>query len=263
MFRQSARFYDAVYAWKDYVGEAARIHELVQARKPGAGSLLDVACGTGAHLAELRRWYRCEGLDLEPDLLAVARERLPDVPLYQGDMRDFDLGRRFDAVTCLFSSIGYLMTVEALDAAIGAMARHLEPGGVLVVEPWLSPESVRTPRVGAVFVDEPELKIARVNTIEVDGRTSSFDFHYLVGTPEGIEHFVEHHDLALFTREEHVAAFRVAGLEVEHDVEALGEGGAAALRNLGPPLEPPLRRVVGGGGESRQHRRRDPAEVEP
>ena len=221
MFSRSARLYDAVYSWKDYAGEAERVHELVQARKPGAATLLDVACGTGMHLAELRRWYHCEGLDLEPDLLAVARERLPDVPLHEGDMRDFDLGRRFDAVTCLFSSIGYLMTVEALDAAIGAMARHLEPGGVLVVEPWLSAEAVRIPHVGAVFVDEPELKIARVNTIEVDGRLSSFDFHYVVGTPERVEHFVEHHELALFTREEHLAAFRAAGLQVEHDEEGL------------------------------------------
>jgi SAM-dependent methyltransferase len=221
VFRQSAQYYDAVYSWKDYAGEAERIHELVQARKPGAATLLDVACGTGAHLAELRHRYRCEGLDLDPDLLAVARERLPDLPLHQGDMRDFDLGRRFDAVTCLFSSIGYLMTVEALEAAVGAMARHLEPGGVLLVEPWLSPESVTGPHVSAVFVDEPELKIARVNTIEVDGRTSSFDFHFLVGTPEHVEHFVEHHELALFTHEEHLAAFRAAGLEVEHDEEGL------------------------------------------
>lgn len=231
MFRQSARIYDAVYAWKDYAGESARVHALVQARKPGAATLLDVACGTGAHLAELRRWYRCEGLDLDPELLAVARERLPDLPMQQGDMRDFDLGRRFDAVTCLFSSIGYLMTVEALEAAIAAMARHLEPGGVLVVEPWLSPEAVMTPHVGAVFVDEPELKIARVNNIEVDGRRSSFDFHYLVGTPASVEHFVERHELALFTREEHLAAFRAAGLQVEHDGEGLmGRGLYIGLR---------------------------------
>jgi SAM-dependent methyltransferase len=221
VFRQSARYYDAVYSWKDYAGEAERVHELVQARKPGAASLLDVACGTGAHLAELRRWYRCAGLDLEPELLAVARERLPDVPLLQGDMRDFDLGRRFDAVTCLFSSIGYMRTVEELEAAVAAMARHLEPGGVLLVEPWLTPEAVRVPHVAAVFVDEPELKIARLNNIEVEERRSSFDFHYLVGTSDGVEHFTERHDLTLFTREEQLAAFQAAGLAVEHDEEGL------------------------------------------
>ena len=221
MFSRSARIYDAVYSWKDYGREAELVHELVQARKPGAETLLDVACGTGAHLAELRRWYRCEGLDLDGELLAVARERLPDVPLHRGDMRDFDLGRRFDAVTCLFSSIGYVLTVEALAAGIAAMARHLEPGGVLLVEPWLSPEGVRVPQVGAVFVDEPELKIARVNAIEVEGRRSSFEFHYLVGTPARVEHFTERHELGLFTREEQLAAFRAAGLAVEHDEEGL------------------------------------------
>ena len=221
MFRQSARLYDAVYSWKDYPREAELVHEFVQARKPGAATLLDVACGTGAHLAELRGRYRCEGLDLDPNLLSVARGRLPDVPLHEGDMRDFDLGRRFDVVTCLFSSIGYMLAVEELEASVAAMARHLEPGGVLLVEPWLTPEAVVTPHVGAVFVDQPELKIARVNTIEVDGRRSSFLFHFLVGTPEGVEHFTEPHELMLFTHEEYLAAFRAAGVTGEHDGEGL------------------------------------------
>ena len=83
------------------------------------------------------------------------------------------------------------------------------------------PEGVITPHVGAVFVDEPELKIARINAIEVDGRVSSFDFHYVVGTPEGVEHFTERHELGLFTRDEQMTAFRAAGLEVEHDEEGL------------------------------------------
>jgi ubiquinone/menaquinone biosynthesis C-methylase UbiE len=47
-----------------------------------AGSLLDVACGTGKHLEQLMRWYQVEGLDLDDGLLAIARERLPGVPLH-------------------------------------------------------------------------------------------------------------------------------------------------------------------------------------
>lgn len=218
MFTRSARLYDAIYHWKDYIAEAAWIHELVQARKPGATTLLDVACGTGAHLVELARWYRCVGVDVDPKLLAVARERLPaEVELREADMRDFDLGRRFDAVTCLFSSIGYVDGVDELACAVGSMARHLEPGGVLVVEPWLSPERVVVPHVGAVFVDEPELKIARMNAIEVDGNRSILELHYLVGRPDGVEHFTELHELTLFTDDETLDAFRSAGLEVEHD----------------------------------------------
>jgi SAM-dependent methyltransferase len=227
VFSRSARIYDAIYSFKDYPAEAAAVHELVQARKPGAATLLDVACGTGAHLAELARRYRCVGIDLDRDLLAVARERLPaEVDLYEADMRTFDLGRRFDAVICLFSSIGYVGDGEQLHRAAAAMARHLEPGGVLIVEPWLSPERIQLPHVGAVFVDEPELKIARVNAVDVQGNRSIMEMHYVVGRPDGVEHFTELHELALFTDEEMLAAFRAAGLEVEHDPEGgpMGRG---------------------------------------
>jgi ubiquinone/menaquinone biosynthesis C-methylase UbiE len=104
MFSRSADLYDALYAtFKDYADEAARLRELIG---PDARTLLDVACGTGAHLELLREHYEVVGLDLDPELLAIARGRLPGVELVEGDMTGFDLGRRFDAVACLFSSIG-------------------------------------------------------------------------------------------------------------------------------------------------------------
>ena len=135
MFDKSARLYDAIYSFKDYAAEAARVHELIQQRAPGATTLLDVACGTGKHLEHLRAHYDAEGLDLNADLLAIARERNPETKLHEVDMVDFDLDEQFDAVTCLFSSIGYVQTVERLDQAIATMARHLSARGVLVVEP--------------------------------------------------------------------------------------------------------------------------------
>jgi SAM-dependent methyltransferase len=204
LFSRSARIYDAIYASiRDYPREAAELDRLIQARRPGARTLLDVACGTAVHLEQMTG-YEVEGLDLDPEMLAVARERLPDVPFYEADMADFDLGRRFDAVVCMFSSIGYVKTEDRLRGAIAAMTRHLEPGGVLVIEPWLSPEVWKDRHIGAAFVDEPELKIARMNVPARDGNLSMFDFEYLVGTPDGIERFTEHHELGLFTLEQHL-----------------------------------------------------------
>ena len=225
MFSRSARLYDAVYASiRDYPREAAELDRLIQERRPGARTLLDIACGTGAHLEHLTG-YEVEGLDLDPEMLGVARERLPNVPLHEGDMADFDLGKRFDAVVCMFSSIGYVRTAERLRSAVASMARHLEPGGVLVVEPWLSPEVWVDRHVGAVFVDQPELKIARMNVGEREGNLSIFEFEYLVGTPNGLERFNERHELGLFTVEQYLEAFRAAGLEVDHDPEGpMGRG---------------------------------------
>jgi SAM-dependent methyltransferase len=222
MFSRSARLYDAIYgSFKDFGAEAERLHHLVQQHKPRARSLLDVACGTGAHLAHLAPRYDVEGLDLDPGMLTVARERLPAVPLHEADMVDFDLGRCFDAVVCLFSSIGYARTRERLERAAASMARHLEPGGVLVLEPWVLPEQWDPSRVHAVFVDEPDLKVARMSVPPPLGPEVELEFHYLVGRRDGVEHFAERHVLGMFTHDDYVAALRAAGLEVEHDPDGL------------------------------------------
>jgi SAM-dependent methyltransferase len=218
LFTRSADIYDAVYSFKDYVAEAERVHELIEERTPGAATLLDVACGTGKHLEQLARWYEVQGLDLNENFVEIARERLGDrARIHLADMASFDFARTFDAVTCLFSSIGYVLTEERLHATLAAMAHHLKPGGTLILEPWITPENWVTRRPHMLTVDEPELKIARVNVAEREGNLSILQFDYLVATPEGTQHFTERHEAALFTDEQYRHAFERAGLAVELD----------------------------------------------
>jgi SAM-dependent methyltransferase len=226
VFDQTAELYDLFYDWKDYRAEAERIRELVGARQPQARSLLDVACGTGRHLDHLRQWYAVEGLDLDRSMLAVAARRLPDTPLHVGDMADFDLDRQFDVVTCLFSSIGYMHTIPQLCRALKTMARHLAPGGLLILEPWLGPADFDPHHLGRLIVAErPELKAVRMNDSRVDGRLSIMDFHYLIARPGAVEHIVETHALGLFTEQEYGSALSDAGLTIEHDsVGLMGRG---------------------------------------
>jgi SAM-dependent methyltransferase len=222
VFTETARYYDKIYSFKDYRGETDRLMAIFRAHQRSAGTqLLDVACGTGRHLEYLRDVYDVEGLDLSLELLTIARQRLPGIPLHHGDMTAFDLGKTFDLVTCLFSSIGYVKTLENLARAVGCMARHLRVGGLLIIEPWFTPDTWRAGTVHAIFIDEPELKIARINTSFVMGHLSIFDLHYLVGTPPGTEHFVEHHEMGLFTTDEMHAALAAVGLEVTFDPQGL------------------------------------------
>lgn len=222
MFTKSAAFYDAIYQWKDYPAETKRVVGYVrQYKRSGGSALLDAACGTGQHLQYLQEQFQVEGFDLDPNLLGIARQRLPDVPLHSADMIDFDLGKQYDVITCLFSAIGYVKTEDKLNRALARMAQHLTPGGVALIEPWFAPEQFITGRVHASFADHPDLKIARINVSRVEDGVSFLDFHYLVGTPEGIEHFTESHELGLFTDAQYRAAFTAAGLEVQHDPEGL------------------------------------------
>jgi ubiquinone/menaquinone biosynthesis C-methylase UbiE len=226
MFTKSAAYYDLLYSFKDYAAEADKVRSSIDATKQSGGRrLLDVACGTGQHLVHLKQHFDAQGLDLDPELLAMARRRLPELRFTQADMVDFDLGQGFDAIVCLFSSIGYVATLEKLRMTAGTFARHLKPGGVLLVEPWLLPEQFRPGHVHALFADTPDLKVARMSSSEIREDRWVLNFHYLVGTPEGVEYFTEQHQLGLFTTEEYLKAFADAGLQVTYDPEGISGRG--------------------------------------
>ncbi len=214
--------YDVEYSFKDYAAEAAALAAIALERAPRAATLLDVACGTGKHLEHLRSRFACVGVDLDAGLLGVARRRLPGVPLHEADMRALDLGRRFDVVTCLFSAIGFVGGPDGLDAAARSLARHVAPGGVLLVEPWITPDGWIPHRRHLLTHDDADITLVRVTLSGLRAeRISTTEMHYVVATSGGIEHFVELHEPYLFTHEEMRAAFAQAGLEVEHDADGL------------------------------------------
>lgn len=225
MFELSAAYYDAVYAFKDYAAEAVLLHTFISSRMPQARTLLDAACGTGAHLSHLCDHYQVSGFDIDPGLLAVARGRLPDVPLMQSDMLTVDLAQTYDVVTCLFSSIGYVTTLDNLHTALRALRRHVAPGGLLIIEPWFTVEQFHDRYLNLVTVNQPDLKLARMTLTEVqraDPVTRSIlHFQYLVGTSQGLATFSEDHVLGLFSDAHYRTAYDHAGLT---GIEFIEEG---------------------------------------
>jgi SAM-dependent methyltransferase len=224
MFNQSAAYYDAIYcaSGKDYAGEVQRLQEIIQSHKRTSGNtLLDVACGTGGHLAYLAHSYQVEGLDADDTMLQVAKHKFPDTTFHCSDMVDFALDRSYDIITCLFSSIGYVKTLPRLQQAIGTIAHHLVPGGLLIIEPWFQPGSMQAGRVFGAYVEQPDCKVARMSLTEIAGDLSILHFHYLIGTSAGIAHVTERHELGLFSHEAYLAAFGAQELRVTYDAEGL------------------------------------------
>jgi SAM-dependent methyltransferase len=216
-YGELAEAYDLVHSRKPYAQEARVVRSLARryARRP-LRTLLDVACGSGRHLEQFARWFDCTGLDRSPAMLARARRRVPGAKLVQGRMESFDLGRTFDVVTCLFSAIGYVPSEAGLRRTLRGFARHTAPGGVVVIEPWLTPEVFRAGLVHHLVVEGEGLTVARMNATARRSGRSIFDFHFLVGRSGRVLHSVERHSLGLFSRTTMRDALRSAGLTVRY-----------------------------------------------
>jgi SAM-dependent methyltransferase len=105
--------------------------------------VLDIACGTGPHLARLAdRDYRMVGLDLSPRNIEFVRERLAarghEGEAIVADMTDFRLPRPVDAAICMQDSQGHLLTNDEIIAHFRAVTRALGPGGIYVFDRYMA-----------------------------------------------------------------------------------------------------------------------------
>ena len=103
---------------------------------PPGGRVLDLGCGTGPVLSELRRHgLACTGLELSPDMIERARARLRSMSLDDGDLHQGDCRQTpfadesFDAVVCL----GVISYVEAYRDVLREIERLVKPGGHVLV----------------------------------------------------------------------------------------------------------------------------------
>jgi SAM-dependent methyltransferase len=145
-----AQLYDLFYRDKPYEQEAAFVDDALRRAADGPiASVLELACGTGSHaLALARKGYRVEGVDSSEDMLAQARSKAVAAGV-AADFRAQDMrglptpGQPFDAVVCLFDSIGYVATNEGLEQALEGVHRSLRPGGLFLFEFWHAPAMLR------------------------------------------------------------------------------------------------------------------------
>lgn len=215
---RSYDWYDEIYGFVDYAAASKSLMEVIARRAPQARSLLDVACGTGRHLEHFASRYACEGLDINEQMLVKAKARCPGIRFHRGSMIDFDLGSKFDVVSVLFSSIAYVKHPDNLVRTVCNLERHLAPGGVIVIEPFIAPEKLWTGRITANHVDLPDLKISWMYTSDPpNGNVQSQKITWMVGTPAGVEVFEEVHETGLFSEADWLAAFDRAALDFEYD----------------------------------------------
>jgi len=232
MFTASAAHYDLIYStFKNYAGEVAQIASLLRQLNPECRTILDVACGTGEHARLLAvQGFIVDGLDLDPAFVRIAQQKHPLGRFFQADMSDFHLPYRYDAVLCLFSSIGYLKTLDRVRRALTCFREHLAPGGVLLIEPWFPPDVLDPKRVSTNVGEAKGVRVTRVTRVEIEDNISRLHFDYEITDSNGTTRASEIHELGLFTKAEMLRAFEEAELQVEHDPVGLTDRGLYVAR---------------------------------
>jgi len=138
-YAEAAEFYD----WVSPYRARQDVAFFVEAARAAAGPVLELGCGTGRILIPTARaGARITGLDLSSAMLAICRQKLEDEPedvqdrvtLVRGDMRQFELHHEFELVNIPFRPFQHLLTVEDQLASLGAIRRHLVPGGKLILD---------------------------------------------------------------------------------------------------------------------------------
>ncbi|MDQ3389696.1 MAG: class I SAM-dependent methyltransferase [Gemmatimonadota bacterium] len=150
--------------------EATRAVELVLGHlAPGVlGRALDLACGAGRHLADMRaRGVQAFGLDLSEALLRLARAE--GLPVVKGDMRELPFADgSLSLVTSFFTSFGYFDDPLDDEAVVEAVRRVLRPSGTFALD-YLNAARVRAELSPH---DERELRgkhVVETRTLEENG----------------------------------------------------------------------------------------------
>ncbi|MGH9190414.1 MAG: class I SAM-dependent methyltransferase [Acidimicrobiales bacterium] len=135
---EKSRTYDD--SWVRLASQGANIHgEADLVERFGPNSVLDAGCGTGRVAIELAgRGCDVVGVDLDPSMLGQARAKRPDLGWVLADLALVDLGRRFDAIV-MAGNVMIFVTAGTEGEVLCNLARHLEPGGVLVAGFALEP----------------------------------------------------------------------------------------------------------------------------
>ena len=216
-YKELAKYYDLIYANKNYSGEVESIHEITSQYKTSPDNkLLDMACGTGRHIEYFKKYYDVIGCDLNQDMLMVAKQKHPEIMFIHSDMTTLEIEPRFDIITCLFGAINYLPDITSLHSAVESFAKHLVSGGIVIIEPFLFWEDIIPNHVSMSTVDEPELKIARINTSTTEGDYLHLDFHFVIGTPSGVKYFHDPHNMLIISKEMFENAITTSGLEYHY-----------------------------------------------
>ena len=228
-FDLTGRYYDLLYADKDYAGEAGYVAKQLPA---GCRTVLELGSGSGIHAALLAdAGFQVTGVERSEAMLAKARERAGGtgttartLELLPGDARTARLGRTFDAVMSLFHVVSYQTSDDDVAAMFATAAEHLIPGGMFLFDVWYGPAVLsQQPAVRVKRMRNEQLAVTRTAEPSLHANRNVVEVHYEIFATDiatgRIDRIEEDHSMRYFSLPELAAIGRAAGLLLEHAEE--------------------------------------------
>ena len=179
VFGQYSRYYDLLYADKNYPAEAAYISGLLSRFGVASGDVLEFGSGTGRHGRLLAgHGYEVHGIERSAEM--VARSTQTDgFSCQEGDICTVRLGRAFSAVLALFHVVSYQVTNQTVSQVFESASIHLAPGGLFVFDVWYSPAvSSQRATTRVKRVSDAELEVTRIAEPESFPNENRIDVNY-------------------------------------------------------------------------------------
>lgn len=215
-----AEWYDLFYADKPYEREAAFVAQCLREHSQGsARRVLELACGTGRHAVALGKLnYEVLATDYSRDMLAQAAARVVDdipVKFEWADMRELPRNAKaFDAAVCLFDSIGYVQSNEAIVQVLKGISAALDAGGLFVFEFWHAPAMWRSfdpLRVRSWTTADGELIRISTTTLHPETQTATVRYRILELRSDGQYESLEESQTNRFFQVQEMRALLEAG----------------------------------------------------
>jgi SAM-dependent methyltransferase len=205
---------DAATEYADY---CQHVTGLLRQRAPRpVTTLLDIGCGGGKNILNLKREFKVTGLDLSPAMLEQAKELNPDCTLIQGDMRTFSLGRTFDAVL-MDDAISHMSCRTDFAAALRTAHAHVNPGGVLIATPDVTTETFQQNKTTTTPASRDGLDVVFVeNVYDPDPADEQYEttILYLIRDRGRLRIETDHWTLGIFSLDTWRQVLHETGFEV-------------------------------------------------
>lgn len=179
-------------------------------------TLLDIGCGGGKNVWNLKREFKVSGMDLSPDMLKQAGELNPDCTFFQGDMRSFRHDQTFDAIL-MDDAISYMNCREDFEAVFRTAYAHLNSGGVMIVTADVTTETFEQNKTTVTPASRSGLDVVFVeNVYDPDPSDDQYEttILFLIRDHGRLRIETDHWTLGIFSLDTWRKVLRETGFEI-------------------------------------------------